>query len=130
MRLVRRRGSWRPHKSSVSPLYPPSRALIPYFLLSLSCQSKRYASSYSLAGKLSFFLSLLLSLSLSPPPLTFYPSFSLEHALLRNNEGIYFINTGYPPRGIVLSNGEGKWEKTSGGGESEGVTQKSYGRRD
>lgn len=77
-------------------------ALIPYFLLSLSCQSKRYASSYSLAGQLS-------SLSLSPSILSsLYSSFSFEHALLRNNEGIYFINTGYPPRGIVLSNGEGK----------------------
>lgn len=59
-------------------------------------------------------------------------SLSLEHALLRNNEGIYFINTGYPPRGIVLSDGEGKWEKTSGarggGGWVRRVTRKSYGR--
>lgn len=60
----------------------------------------------------------------SSPFLSFslYPFFSLKYALLRNNEGIYFINTGYPPRGIVLSSGEGNWEKTSDveEGESEG----------
>lgn len=32
-------------------------------------------------------------------------------ALPSNNEGIYFINTGYPPRGIVLSDQKGERER-------------------
>lgn len=85
------------------PSLPPFLLLVPYFLLlSLSCRPKRYASSYGQSQEtVSFSFSLLFSPS---PSLPLHPSF----ALLRNNEGIYFINTGYPPRGIVLSVGEGK----------------------
>lgn len=87
------------HVGARPPFLPPFTLLVPYFrLLSLSCQPKRYASSYDRA-------TLPPSLSFSPSlPLALRPSF----ALLRNNEGIYFINTGYSPRGIVLSDGEGK----------------------
>lgn len=138
MRLVRRCGSWRPHKSSDPPplrhrfplTFPCYSSLIFFFLCPVSRNAMHRATAWPRQLSLPPSFSSPSSLFLSPS-FSFCLSFSLEHALLRNNEGIYFINTGYPParhcavqrgrkmRENLVCAGRGKRERESQKGDAE-----------